>query len=223
MNTRDYKPFVEGEYYHVYNRGNDCQELFLEKEDYIFFLYRLKETLYPPDSSPFLEETQTAKTTYPRRKPLPPESFTLLSYCLMPNHFHFLIQQNTDIEISKLISKTCISYSKYFNKKYKRTGSLFQAKFRAINITNTEYFLWLSAYIHTNPSVAGLIDNDKEYLWSSYQDYLGKRNGTLCNKNKILEMFKNSTTLYEEYVTSCRPHIADRKYLQKFRLDDNEL
>ena len=103
----------------------------------------------------------------------------------MTNHFHFLIQQNTDLDISKLMLKVCTGYSKYFNKKYKQTGGLFQAKFRAIQVEDTEYFLWLSAYIHTNPSVAKIIEDDREYIWSSYRDYLGKREGTLCDKSKI--------------------------------------
>ncbi len=215
MNTRDYKPFVEGGYYHIYNRSNGQQELFLDREDYIFFLFRLKETLYPEKSG-----NTSSINSLERRRPLPSGAFTLLTYCLMPNHFHFLIQQNTHLEVSKLISKVCTSYSKYFNKKYKRVGSLFQPKFRAISVEYTEYFLWLSAYIHNNPSVAGIISDDKVYPWSSYQDYLGLRNGTLCQRAKILEIFQNSSALYEKYVLSCQPLIVNKKHLSTLRIDD---
>ncbi len=226
MNTRDYKPFAEGEYYHIYNRGNGRQKVFVDDGDYLFFLRRLREALYPLHTQQPLAQNQQQKEitelATPRRKQLPENAFTLVAYCLMPNHFHFFIQQNSSLEVSKLISKLCTSYSKYFNKKYDKTGGLFQAKFRAVHITSDEYFLWLSAYIHTNPSVAGIVSHNKDYAWSSYQDYIGIRNGTLCNKKVLLDRFNNSTTEYERYTESCQPLIMNRKYLKSLRLDEIE-
>ena len=106
----------------------------------------------------------------------------------MPNHFHILIRQNTDLSLTKIISKICTSYSKYFNKKYDRVGALFQDQFKSEHVAKNEYLLWLSAYIHLNP--IKLIDKDwKEkgirnrkkaldylayYQYSSYLDYIGK-------------------------------------------------
>lgn len=211
MNTRDYKPFAADNYYHIYNRGNDKQDIFLEKDDYFFFLSRLRESLYPKTDSHY------------RRKSLPENAYTLLAYVLMPNHFHFLLKQNTELEVSKLISKVCTSYSKYFNKKYKKTGGLFQPKFRAILVKDENYLLFLSAYIHTNPSVASITRDNKDYPWSSYPDYVCDLKGTLPNKKVILGQFSNSVSEYARYVSSCQSIIADKKYLKGLRLDETEI
>lgn len=117
MKNRDYKQFGAGEYYHVYNRGNGKQNIFLDNDDFSFFLWRLRQNLFP------------SAEDGGRRVQLPADSFSLISYCLMPNHFHFLIKQNSDIPTSKLLLKICTSYSIYFNKKYNRFGHVFQDQF----------------------------------------------------------------------------------------------
>ena len=110
MNKRDYKITGEDGYFHIFNRGNGLQDIFLDDDDYNFFLLKLKQNMYPDAS-------------LKRMHPLPEGSYSLLSFCLMPNHFHLLIEQIDNISISKLISKLCTSYAKYINKKYKRLVS----------------------------------------------------------------------------------------------------
>src|SRR3989344_4039803 len=95
MNNRDYKISASGQYYHIYNRGNAKQNIFLDDSDYKFFLLRLKQNIFP-------SEIENKKF---RINPLPPNSFSILAYCLMPNHFHFLIRQNRDIPTGKLMLK----------------------------------------------------------------------------------------------------------------------
>jgi putative transposase len=157
MNTRDYKQYGKGEYYHIYNRGNLKADIFLDDEDYKSFLFRLQRNLFPEED---FSKIRTQK--------LPANCFSLVAYCLMPNHYHLLIRQNTDLPTSKLITKICTSYAKYFNKKYDRVGHLFQDKFRQALVDNDSYLLWLSAYIHQNPAVARLVDKPEMYPWSSY-------------------------------------------------------
>ena len=111
MNNRDYKEFAKNEIYHVYNRGVGKMNIFKDEEDFKVFLFRLKENLFPE----IMKRKDLPKSAY-RRKTLPPNSFDLISYCLMPNHFHLLIKQNSDISISALILKLCGGFSKYFNK-----------------------------------------------------------------------------------------------------------
>ncbi len=177
MRYRDYKNFASGQCYHLYNRGEGKQDIFLDDDDRRFFLMRLKEYLWP-------DKVQTKPSIGGYiRKPLPPGSFNLLAYCLMPNHFHLLIKQLTNLSISKLIARVCTSYSVYFNKKYERVGHVFQDQYKAVLVEHDSYLTWLSAYIHENPKVAGLVSNLEDYTWSSYKDYLGLRQGTLCNKN----------------------------------------
>lgn len=194
MNRRDYKEFSKDSIYHIYNRGVNKMDIFKKEYDFRVFLYRLKENLFPN-----LKNEKNLSKTERRRKPLPPNSFDLICYCLMPNHFHLLIQQKTDLPITKLISKVCTGYSKYFNKKNKRIGAVFQDQFKSVLIENNEQLLWTSYYIHKNPIEADLVRNPEDYIWSSYQEYFNPVNKfNLCNKEIIIEQF-NSGGQYLKY------------------------
>lgn len=209
MNTRDYKPVGIGEYYHIYNRGNIKADIFIDDEDYKFFLLRLKQNLFPLDE----------KDRKNRIQILPADSFTLISYCLMPNHFHFLIRQNSELAPSKLILKVCTSYSKYFNKKYERVGHLFQDRFRQILIDDNKYLTWLAAYIHLNPKTAGLSETPSQYQWSSYSEYLGLAGTNICDKTLIGNQFKNIDEFFE-FTESAYEIIKTRKDIENLLLDE---
>ena len=168
-------------------------KIFKDDEDYKVFLFRLKENLFPE----LIDNKNLRKSNY-RRKVLPPGSFDLITYCLMPNHFHFLIKQNADLPISILILKLCGGFSKYFNKKYERVGSLFQDQFKSVLIESNEQLLWTSLYIHENPLKGSLVENLQDYEWSSYLDYADIKNDLLCKKELILEQFHSSQS-YLEY------------------------
>ncbi|OGE73997.1 MAG: hypothetical protein A3I07_03810 [Candidatus Doudnabacteria bacterium RIFCSPLOWO2_02_FULL_42_9] len=186
MQYRDYKLFSAGNYYHIFNRGVNKQLIFFDDQDYTQFLKRLRiilgKLVLPPSKS--------------RIQPFAPGTFTILAYCLMPNHFHFLIKQNTLINIDKLILKLCTSYVCYINKKYSRIGNLFQDRFKAKLVDTSEYASYLSAYIHNNPS------NVKTYEYSSFQEILGISPESICDRSILLSWFENSTTHYEDFVMS---------------------
>jgi putative transposase len=194
VKNRDYKNFSVGEIYHIYNRGVNKADIFLTKADYEVFLYRLKENLFP-------ELINKKKISSPerRRKILPPKSFDLIAYCLMPNHFHLLIQQKTDLSITKLMSKICTSYSMCFNKVNHRVGTLFQDRFKAVLMENNEQLLWTSYYIHKNPVEAGIVENLGNYKWSSFVEYFNPiKNLGLCKREIILKQF-HSEAQYLKY------------------------
>lgn len=182
MNTRDYKLFRAGEYYHIYNRGDNREKIFLDDQDYVNFLKRLKLVLGMPTVSSL------------RVRPLPVNSFTVLVYCLMPNHFHFLIRQNSEIPLGDLINKVGTSYVKYFNARYKRVGNLFQDIFKAKRIDNDSYLTYLSAYIHNNPA------EPFNYAYSSLPEYLGIRSGALCDPGFVINYFNGDREKYKEFV-----------------------
>lgn len=207
MGMRDYKQFGSGEYYHIYNRGNAKDKIFLDSQDYEFFLLRLRQNLFP-------EEDLNV-----RIQRLPQKSFSLVAYCLMPNHFHLLVRQNNTIPTSKLILKLCSSYSKYFNKKYDRVGHLFQDQFKQVLIGNDAYLTWLSAYIHQNPKVAGIFRDSETYPWSSYNYYLFKQGYIRCENNIILDQFNNLDE-FKKFTDESLAVIKQRKEL-KFVLMDN--
>ena len=209
MLHRDYKERGQGEYYHIYNRGNAKQDVFLDEQDFSFFLLRLRESLFPENNRG------------DRRIPLPKNAFSLVSYCLMSNHFHLLIRPNIDIPTSKLLLKVCTSYSIYFNKKYNRVGHIFQDQFKQIRIHNDNYLLWLSAYIHHNPTVAGLVTDPKHYQWSSHAEYLDTdKKEILCDTTILLGNFQNKKD-YEKFVSDSFQPLKERKDLKALSLEDN--
>jgi REP element-mobilizing transposase RayT len=193
MNHRDYKDSVPGGYFHIYNRGNAKENVFLDGGDYQFFLLRLAQNIYPD------------RNRLPRRaRPLPAESFSLISYCLMPNHFHLLLKQNKEISTGILMKRICTSYSKYFNLKYKRVGHVFQDQFKQRYIEDNRYLKNLSAYIHQNPYKDGLVINPAKYPWSSFGEYLEERSDGWCEKDIILAQFPTRLH-YSNFVEEYQP------------------
>ncbi len=186
MNSRDYKFFRPGHYYHIYNRGDNREQIFNDEADYLNFIKRMKmvQGLMPIINSGL------------RIRPVPQGSFTIICFCLMPNHFHFLIRQNTDLPIGELMNKVSTSYAKYFNAKYKRIGNLFQDTFKAKLVDNDSYLTYVTAYIHNNPA------DPFNYLYSSLPEFLGTRNGKLCEPEFVLNYFKRNREEYKKFVES---------------------
>src|SRR4030042_2250974 len=180
------KTYVENGYYHIYNRGVEKRLIFHDREDYAKFLYLLKIYLSPPEE--LLKELPLLRI-YLIQNNLSQE-LKLLSFCLMPNHFHLLLHQGKKDTVTKFMRQVMTSYSMYFNKRHDRVGTLFQGVFKAAQIENDEYLLHLSRYIHLNPRDRGAsID---EFEWSSYLYYLGKREAKWLSTNIISEYFNNS-------------------------------
>lgn len=195
MKNRDYKHFEKGEIFHAYNRGVGKIDIFLDDQDRSVFMNRLYENLFPDK---YKNEQKLIKEPKYKRKLLPPNSFELICYCLMPNHFHLVIKQLNNIPISQLISKVCTGYSMYFNKKHERVGSLFQDVFKAVHVENNSQLLWLSLYVHENPIKAGLIQNLDKYKWSSYLSYKGMEKG-ICKPDIILNQYTNREKYFEYF------------------------
>ncbi len=126
MAKRDYKITGEDGYFHAFNRGNNLQNIFLDDEDYKFFIFKLKQNIFPDEG-------------LKRMRPLPLGSYSILSYCLMPNHFHLLLRQNAKYPIQQLLLRVCTSYSMYFNNKHKRKGHIFQDRFKQAEVEDDKY------------------------------------------------------------------------------------
>lgn len=172
------KTYVENGYYHLYNRGVEKRIIFKDKEDYSTFLSLLKNYLTQNPLSPF-----SRRTLYGR--------IELLSYCLMPNHFHLLVKQVDKNAISDFIRRLCTTYSMYFNRRYKRTGTLFESRYKASLIDQNEYLLHLSRYFHQNP-INTLKRGQKldGYFYSSYRNYLGLTHQDWLETEEILTLLK---------------------------------
>ena len=138
-----------------------------------------------------------------------PKLVEIVCFCLNPNHYHFVLKQLAEDGISKFMHKLDLGYTNYFNKKYDRSGSLFQGTFKEAHIKTNEYLLYLSGYANGNVEIHK-IAKAEDWQWSSYRDYLGLRNGTLCNKEIILSQFK-SVEEYKEYVDLVIKNSSERK------------
>jgi putative transposase len=133
----------------------------------------------------------------------------------MPNHFHLLVHPNDD-QLSRRMQRLSISYTKAMNRRYERTGALFQGQFQAVRIDRNEYLLHLSRYIHLNPVAAGLVERPEAWEFSSYRDYLGQRSGTLPSADVILSQFSDRG-MYQEFVDSCK--VGDEEQVGQLLLD----
>ncbi|NBC04387.1 MAG: hypothetical protein GVY20_11870 [Bacteroidetes bacterium] len=196
--------FSLGNIYHIYNRGNNKQQIFFENKNYHFFLKKMRNHLL--------------------------SHCHLLAWCLMPNHFHWMVKirdsyksesdtktpesnspivQPLNMSISTLLS----SYTKAINNMYKRTGSLFQRRTKPKNLspdleTDDNYPLICFLYIHQNPLKAGLVKNLQDWKYSSYRDYSGLREGRLCNTN-LTKQLLDLPTGYETFIQFSQQTIPD--------------
>jgi len=180
---------IANETFHIYNQGNNQEKTFLEDADYLQFLVLFRRFVFP--------------------------HCKLLAYCLMPNHFHFLIHATEESAKKKQIGNINLSelsngfrilesnYAQYFNKKNKRTGSLFRQKTKAKDLSDGDKYYGPTAfhYIHQNPYCAGLVTKIEDWVYSSFLDYSNVRKGTLCDKELAHELigFDRENFLKESY------------------------
>lgn len=190
MIGRDYKPNFVGAYFHAYNRGANKELIFLDEQDYSNFIYRAKILL---GLVPLPQRTTKGGL---RLKVLPLKAVEILSYCLMPNHFHFLVKQNEVNGLKMFLHRLCTSYSTYFNKKYERVGHIFQGIYKSKSVLEDSYLTQLTAYIHLNPPLPF------DWKYSSILAYLGKENNGLANPKMFMDMhnltFKNYKSFLEK-------------------------
>lgn len=211
-------PLVTGEYYHIFNRGNDKRNIFTQPRDYRRFLqtfYYYKFTGPKPSFSKF------AKSDLNSFKPDSAKKLIdILCYCLMPNHFHFLIKQLQDNGVSIFLSQISNSYTKYFNTKYTRVGALLQGAFKAVRIETEAQLIHVSRYIHLNPVVSGLVKKPEEYKWSSYLEYI-TQNPFFCSINEVMSLF-SSPQKYQEFVEAWIDYGITLEILKHRTIDINE-
>jgi len=217
--------FSENEFYHIYNRGVDKRQVFLAGRDYQRFL----ETI-----AHINDENNHLGLAAFKRLPAslsPPRCVAthlggvnrlvdIICYCLNPNHFHFILKQNKENGISLFMARLSNSYTRYFNVKNKRSGVLFQGRFKSIHINSREYLLYLSAYVNCNNFIHGYNKRMEEWPYGSYLDYVGKRNGKLCQKETILGQFEESIGEYEKFCQINAEYLKEKKELQKYLLEE---
>lgn len=216
---------MESLFYHTYNRGVEKRKIFLEKADY----YRAVHDLYEfNDINAVMNLKQRFNNIngYPisiiekQRNKL----VDIIIWCLMPNHYHLFSCFKIENGLAKFHQKFGIGYSNFFNVKYKRSGVLFQGKYKKIQVTNDTQMAQLVCYIHSNPlniwkpnwKEKGLTDSEikdalkfleKEYRWSSHLDYLGIKNfPSLISNNEFLINFFGGPAGYQKFFIDWLKH-----------------
>ena len=155
--------FKPGAIFHIYNHAIDDYELFYDDEDYGYFTNLFQDNI----------------------KKIPA---SIYAYCLMPNHYHFLMRQDSDIEIFRLFNYSFISYAHYFNYKYDRKGPIFQSPLQHKKVDNNHYLLHLCKYIHLNPVRSGLVKDPHDWAYSDYDNWI---NNSDSDKSTIVNPLKN--------------------------------
>lgn len=155
--------------------------------------------------------------TQPIKLDIKKKMVNIICYCLMPNHFHFILKQVREGGITEFTGKLSNSYTKYFNTKNKRVGPLLQGEFRSVHIDSDEQLLHLSRYIHLNPLMGYIAKNLREYRWSSYLEFL-KAEGGICSKEIVLEQFKSKKE-YEQFVMDQINYARDLDFIKHQLID----
>lgn len=194
------KEYRANGYYHLYNRGVEKREIFIDRQDEEVFLSYLKEYLTPKDTEKLRRAISDSQLTYNGRVEVArllrmnnfSDSIVLMAYCLMGNHFHLLVKQTQERTIEAFMRSLCTRYVQYFNKRHgNRVGGLFQSTYKAVVIQSEEQLWHLSRYIHRNPATKGLSLLERPHP-SSYRNYLGLTTQEWVKPNEILGYFAKS-------------------------------
>ena len=175
--------------YHFYNRGAHRRSIFNEEANYLFVLRRIRQ---------YSESL----------------SLTLLAYCLLPNHYHFLVRQDGEHAAGLLPQRVFNSYSKAYNKRYQHSATLFEGNFQTIAVTNDAYLLNLCRYIHANPVLHGLAEQVDDWPYSNYLEWIGERDGVLVDHSFVQSHFPAPDS-YHKFVTE---YLEDRQQMGKLNV-----
>lgn len=226
--------FAMNEYYHIYNRGVDKRDIFLDQDDVQRFFHGIREfnTLEPIGSiyehsfkNHKLESSKSKRVQYnlsAGKNQKVSQLVNFICYCLNPNHYHFILEQVVDKGIAKFMQRLGTGYTNYFNNKYQRVGALFQGRFKAVHVDNDAYLLRLSGYVNLNDRVHQLGSSASKLVRSSWGEYIQSENlredkGTvsnksslICKKDIILGQF-NNVDMYKEFVENSLKDIVERR------------
>jgi REP element-mobilizing transposase RayT len=187
--------FIQGSYYHIYNRGAIRQSIFREDRNYAYLLRLMKQVA---------AECKVA----------------IIAYCLLPNHYHWLVRQDGDTSAGVLPKRVFGSYSQAFNRAYNGSGTLFQGPYCATLVDSDAYLLHICRYIHGNAVKHGIAATPEAWPYSNYHEWIGLRSGTLVDLQFISDNFGTP----QQYQAFVHEYLANRAELaDDLQRLDNEL
>ena len=176
--------YTQGGYYHIYNRGAGRQAIFREHDNYVYLLALVKERLAHLQ-------------------------LTLIAYCLLPNHYHWLVRQDGEFPAGLLAQRVFNSYAKSFNNRYGRNSTLFESRFKAKPVLTNSYLRQICLYIHANPVRHGLSITPALWPYSDYLDWIGQRPSDLVDRDFIRTTFGTGPA----YTAALKAYLTDQVYL----------
>ena len=185
--------FARGNIYHIYNRGIDGLTIFASPGNYEYLLRKIKR---------LVQEI----------------ALTMLAYCLMPTHYHFVLRQDGDVPISRFVQRLFGAYTQAYNQQQGRSGPLFEGRFRHVRVDRDEYAVHLCRYVHLNPVKAGLVDRPEQWVYSNYLEWIGERPGTLIDGGFVRQYFAAA----EQYVAFVHGEVSPRmeRVVQRYVLEN---
>lgn len=202
-------PFVPGEFYHIYNRGVDKRDIFNDTQDLNRFLQSMSVFNATEPSGSIFEQQHIKKGVPPASS----ELVHIVCYCLNPNHFHLLLEEVAENGISEFMKRLGGGYTKYFNERYERSGSLFQGRFKSIHIDSDSYLKSLSAYINLNNLVHKITSSLVRSSWGEYVNNSDSKNKIekKCFTEIVLGGFEN-VAQYEIFAKETVAGIIEHRY-----------
>ncbi|MDO9576356.1 MAG: hypothetical protein Q7J16_00550 [Candidatus Cloacimonadales bacterium] len=165
--------FIKGEIFHIYHRSIESFLLFKEDEDHEWFMDRFQKKMI----------------IYPT---------SVFAYCLMPNHFHFLLRQDSEKPVYRIFNDSLSSYVRHYNFKYKHRGILLDGHLQHVNVKSNQYAAYLCQYIHYNPKKAGLVNDPVDWKHSNYLEWIGLRNSKPFTEKMLYDYFEDSNQYRHE-------------------------
>ena len=203
-------PFINGEFYHIYNRGVDKREIFSDKYDLLRFFQSMDSfNTIEPIGSIYENTFKKLGSQTPKSKLV-----NFICYCLNFNHYHFILEQVSDKGIEKFMQRIGTGYTNYFNEKNRRSGSLFQGKFKSNHKDSNEYLLHLSAYVNLNNRGHQLGSPTPKLMQSSWNEYMDnytpQSSRCFCKKDIILGQF-NTINEYKIFAEETLEGIVEKR------------
>ncbi|MBS3768386.1 MAG: transposase [Candidatus Cloacimonetes bacterium] len=184
--------FTKGNIFHLYNHSIAEINLFRDYEDYEYFLDKFRNKYNSNEMEVF-------------------------AYCLMPDHYHFCIEQLSKKPLFKIFNSFITSYSMYYNRKYYRSGSVFAGKLQHKMITDDDYLLLLCKYIHYNPVNSGFVENIEDWKYSNYLEYIGERRSNPFSRS-LIKLYQGEFNNYAETIREYEKSEDDENF-QKLTLE----
>ncbi|WP_038055865.1 transposase [Thermodesulfobacterium hydrogeniphilum] len=208
----------EGKIYHVYTKSIAGFKIFLNDADYRRILKLLRFYQFNPKIKfSYYERLKNKIKNYYNQSKSKNPLVNIIAYCIMPTHIHLVLEELSEMGISEYMRKVLDSYTRYFNKKIKRKGPLWEGRIKKVPVLSDEQLLHLTRYVHLNPTSAGLVEKPEDWKYSSYREYIGLEDKRICIINKFFDFSKKE---YKKFVEDRIDYQRSLEIIKHLILED---